>query len=559
MEAAETSIAKGETMADELAGKRVPLDRLADIPSLVSDYYELEPDIRIAEERVSFGTSGHRGSSTAKSFNRDHILAITQAVCEYRQSRGIDGPLYLGIDTHALSTPASRSAISVCAANGVEVRVARDGGYTPTPLVSFAILEHNRSGGELSDGVVVTPSHNPPEDGGFKYNPPNGGPADTDITSIIENRANEIMAGGMKELSSMEYEEAMDSGLVRECDFVTPYVESLASIVDMDAISKSGLKLAVDPMGGSPIDVYRKIVEIYDLDLDIVNTEVDPRFSFMTLDHDGKIRMDCSSPYAMASLVKLADKYDIAFGNDTDSDRHGIVTPVGGLMNPNHYLCVAIWYLYTHRKEWKETLRIGKTLVSSSMIDRIAKDMGREVYEVPVGFKWFVDGLYDGTLGFGGEESAGASFLRMDGRVWSTDKDGIIMNLLSAEIKAVTGRDPAEIYASFEEKFGKSHYGRIDAPATREEKALLKTLSGDDIRADELAGEKIENIFTEAPGNGASIGGVKIVTANGWVAMRPSGTEDIYKIYAESFISAEHLKRIQEEARAIVSSLFADI
>jgi phosphoglucomutase len=542
-------------MAHPLAGKPAPRERLANIPELISDYFLLDPDPKEATQRVAFGTSGHRGSALKKSFNEAHVLAITQAVCEYRKEQGYSGPIYIGMDSHALSTPAQMSAVTVCAANGVKVRIAKGGAYTPTPLVSVAILEHNDAYPDTADGIVITPSHNPPEDGGFKYNPPNGGPADTDVTSIIEKRANEILEEGLSEVKRLEYEEALASGLVEAWDFIGPYVERLREIVDMDAIKNSGLRLAADPMGGSALGVYKKIKEAYGLDLEIVNPYVDPTFSFMTLDHDGKIRMDCSSPWSMASLVHLKEKYDLAFGNDTDADRHGIVTPVGGLMNPNHFLTVAIWYLFKHRTLWPENLKIGKTLVSSSMIDRVAASLGREVYEVPVGFKWFVDGLYEGWLGFGGEESAGASFLRFDGSVWSTDKDGIIMTMLAAEIKAVTGRDPAEIYADFEKEFGKAYYARIDAPATPEQKARLKALSPEDIDADELAGEKITAIYTRAPGNGAPIGGLKLVTANGWAAMRPSGTEDIYKIYAESFLSREHLARIQQEAQQIVTRL----
>ncbi len=543
-------------MAESRAGERASVDMLVNVPELISAYYEYKPNPEIQEQRVAFGTSGHRGSSLKKSFNEAHIIAITQAVCEYRKSKGINGPLYIGIDTHALSIPAQKTAIEVCVANGVDVYIAEDGVYTPTPLVSFAILEHNRKEDNTADGIVITPSHNPPEDGGFKYNPPNGGPADTDITSWIADRANELLESGLDGVKRVSIEEALSSSYCHQCDFVTPYVESLSQIVDMDAIAKSGLKICADALGGSSLSVYGAIRERYALNMDILNDHYEPTFSFMTLDHDGKIRMDCSSPYAMASLLEHKDSYDLAFANDTDADRHGIVTPVGGLMNPNHFLSVAIWYLFTHRKEWSDTLKIGKTLVSSSMIDRVAKSISKEVYEVPVGFKWFVDGLYEGWLGFGGEESAGASFLRFDGRVWSTDKDGIIMDLLSVEIKAVTGKDPAEIYSELEERFGRSYYGRVDAPATSEQKKILKSLSPSDIKADSLAGEEIEAILTKAPGNGASIGGLKLVTENGWVAMRPSGTEDIYKIYAESFISEEHLNELQSDASKIISDIF---
>ena len=542
-------------MTDPLAGKPVPYDRRIDVPKLISDYYELAPDPVSATQRVSFGTSGHRGSAFRRSFNEAHVLAITQAVCEYRKEMGYEGPIYMGKDTHALSTPAQMTALRVCAANGVRVRVAEGGEYTPTPLVSFAILEHNAHGHDTADGIVITPSHNPPEDGGFKYNPPNGGPADTDVTRRIEERANEILERELCDVRTLAYEAALDSGLVEEYDFITPYVRALPRILDMEAIQKAGLKLAAAPLGGTALGVYRKIKELYGLDLTIVDPYVDPTFSFMTLDRDGKIRMDCSSPWAMASLVRLKDDYDLAFGNDTDADRHGIVTPVGGLMNPNHYLTVAIGYLFEHRKSWPSDLKVGKTLVSSSMIDRVAERLGKEVYEVPVGFKWFVEGLYEGWLGFGGEESAGASFLRRDGSVWSTDKDGIVMTLLAAEIKAVTGRDPAEIYADYEKLHGRSYYARIDAPATPEQKAKLKALTPEEVEAQTLAGERIVGIFTKAPGNGAPIGGLKIVTENGWAAMRPSGTEDIYKIYAESFLSPEHLEAIQADARRIVEKV----
>jgi len=538
------------------ASKEANLKESVNIPELVSKYYEEKPNPSIAEQRVVFGTSGHRGSSFKLSFNENHILAITQAVCEYRIKEGIKGPLYMGKDTHALSTPAQLTAMEVCAANSVTVRIADRDRYTPTPLVSFAILEHNRRESDIADGIVITPSHNPPEDGGFKYNPPNGGPADTAVTSWIAKRANELLENSLKEVKRVSLFEALSSGYIEEYDFVTPYVESLNEIVDMDAISKSNLKLGADALGGSALSVYGEIAKRYNLNMEILNDRFDPTFSFMSLDYDGKIRMDCSSPYAMASLLRLKDRYDLAFANDTDADRHGIVTPIGGLMNPNHYLAVAIWYLFKYRKDWSNSLKIGKTLVSSSIIDRVAQSLGREVYEVPVGFKWFVDGLYDEWLGFGGEESAGASYLRRDGSVWSTDKDGIIMTLLSAEIKAVTGRDPAEIYKSLEDEFGKSYYGRIDAPANSREKEILKNLSQDDIVVDRLGGEKIEKIFTKAPGNDAPIGGLKLVCPNGWVAMRPSGTEDVYKIYAESFISQEHLETLQKDASNIVSTLF---
>ena len=544
-------------MAHIQAGKKAPKSILENIPQLISSYYMQEPDVSVASERVAFGTSGHRGTANKKSFNETHILAITQAVCEYRKSANITGMLFIGKDTHALSTPAQLTTLQVCIANGVTCRIAKDDEYTPTPLISFTILEANKEGDILSDGVVITPSHNPPSDGGFKYNPPNGGPADTDVTSVIEQRANEIIKNGLSEVKKVSLEEALASNLLQEFDFITPYVLALESIVDIQAIKDANLSIGVDPMGGSGIAVYQKIKEVYDLNMDIVNPYVDPTFSFMSCDHDGKIRMDCSSPFAMASLISLKEKYDIAFANDPDFDRHGIVTPSVGLMNPNHYLSVAIWYLFSHRKAWRSDLRIGKTLVSSSMIDRVVNSLGKEVYEVPVGFKWFVDGLFDGTLGFGGEESAGASFLRQDGSVWSTDKDGIILNLLAAEIKAITKKDPGEIYGEFEKEFGKSYYARIDAPATPEQKALLKNLSAENITSTTLAGETIIGKYTEASGNGAKIGGLKVSTENGWFAARPSGTEDIYKIYAESFISTEHLKQIQEEAKKIVLAAIA--
>ncbi len=539
-------------MAHIQAGEKAPKSILENIPQLISSYYMQQPDVSIASQKVAFGTSGHRGSATKKSFNETHILAIAQAVCEYRKSANITGILFIGKDTHALSTPAQLTTLQVCIANGVTCKIAKEDEYTPTPLISFTILEANKASDILSDGIVITPSHNPPSDGGFKYNPPNGGPADTDVTSVIEERANAIIKNGLSDVKKVSLEKALASDLLQEFDFITPYVLALESIVDIQAIKDANISIGVDPMGGSGIAVYQKIKEIYNLNMDIVNPYVDPTFSFMSCDHDGKIRMDCSSPFAMASLISLKEKYDIAFANDPDFDRHGIVTPSVGLMNPNHYLSVAIWYLFSHRKVWRSDLRIGKTLVSSSMIDRVVNSLGKKVYEVPVGFKWFVDGLFDGTLGFGGEESAGASFLRQDGNVWSTDKDGIILNLLAAEIKAIIKKDPGEIYRDFEKQFGKSYYARIDAPATPEQKALLKNLSAENITSTTLAGETITGKYTEASGNGAKIGGLKVSTENGWFAARPSGTEDIYKIYAESFISTEHLQQIQEEAKKIV-------
>lgn len=539
-------------MAHITAGKQVSKDKLENIPSLISSYYINEPNINEASQKVSFGTSGHRGSSLKNSFNENHILAITQALCEYRISQKITGSIFIGIDTHALSTPAQITMLQVCIANGIKCKIALDNEYTPTPVISFTIIEANKNQKELCDGVVITPSHNPPSDGGFKYNSINGGPADTNVTSIIQSRANEILENDLKDVKKVSYKEVLKSDLLEEFDFITPYVKALNSIIDIDAIKESKIKLAVDPLGGSGIAVYKKIKEIYNLDLEIVNEYVDPTFSFMSCDHDGKVRMDCSSVYAMTSLISLKDKYDLAFANDPDFDRHGIVCPSVGLMNPNHYLSVAIWYLYTKRENWSNDLGIGKTLVSSSMIDRIASDLNKKLFEVPVGFKWFVDGLYNSTLGFGGEESAGASFLRKDASVWSTDKDGIILNLLAAEITAVMKKDPGTIYKEFEEKFGISYYERIDAPASLEQKNKLKNLSVEDITSKTLAGEEIENIFTNASGNNASIGGLKVCTKNGWFAARPSGTEDIYKIYAESFISSEHLKQIQNEAQKIV-------
>ncbi|MBD3841638.1 MAG: alpha-D-glucose phosphate-specific phosphoglucomutase [Campylobacterales bacterium] len=540
-------------MAHINAGIQAPYEILENIPQLISNYYVNKPDVSQQDQAVSFGTSGHRGNSNKNSFNETHIFAITQALCEFRISNNITGTLFIGKDTHALSTPAQISTIQVCVANGVKCKIARNNGYTPTPVVSFTIIEANKTSKELCDGVVITPSHNPPSDGGFKYNTINGGPADTDITSIIEKRANEIIANGLKDVKLVSLSEAMQSGLVEEYDFITPYVLQLPTIVDIDAIKKANLKIAVDPMGGSGIEVYQKINEIYGLNLDIVNTKVDPTFSFMSCDHDGKIRMDCSSVYAMQSLLKQKDNYDIAFANDPDFDRHGIVTKSVGLMNPNHYLSVAIWYLSTHRKAWANDLAIGKTLVSSSMIDRVVNSLGKKLFEVPVGFKWYVQDMFTSKVCFGGEESAGASFLRFDATPWSTDKDGIILNLLAAEITAVLQKDPGVIYKEFEEKFGTAYYARIDAAATSSQKNKLKNLQPSDIKSDMLAGEKIEHIFTNASGNNASIGGLKVVTSNGWFAARPSGTEDIYKIYAESFISTDHLIQIQQEAQLIVS------
>ncbi|MEA3369917.1 MAG: phosphoglucomutase (alpha-D-glucose-1,6-bisphosphate-dependent) [Campylobacterota bacterium] len=539
-------------MAHKNAGLKVKKEELIDINSLISSYYSLKPDTSLAEQRVVFGTSGHRGSSLKNSFNETHILAIAQALCDYRKESKITGTLFIAQDTHALSSHAQITALRVFSANGVKCAIAKDSGYTPTPVLSFTVIEANKISKEACDGVVITPSHNPPQDGGFKYNPPNGGPADTDITSVIESIANTYIQNGLAGLKSLSEEEALENAEM--IDFITPYVNSLDEIIDMKLLQDSSLKVGVDPLGGSGIEVYKKINEIYGLGLDIVNDKVDPTFSFMSCDHDGKVRMDCSSPYAMASLVSLKEKYDLAFANDPDFDRHGIVTPTG-LMNPNHYLSVAIWYLFQNRPSWSSELSIGKTLVSSSMIDRVADSIGKNLIEVPVGFKWFVDGLCDGTVGFGGEESAGASFLRKDGTVWSSDKDGIILNLLAFEITEKLKKDPSQIYRELEKEFGVSYYERSDAPATSEQKAKLKKLSPEAITSKTLAGEEITGIYTNASGNNAAIGGLKVSTKNGWFAARPSGTEDIYKIYAESFISQEHLGKIQDEAKALVLSV----
>lgn len=539
----------------ELAGKPAPKSILINVPKLISAYYSLKPDVSEPSHRVSFGTSGHRGSSLKNSFNEYHILAITQAICEYRKSKNITGPLFVGIDTHALSKPALKSALEVFAANSINAMVQKGHGYTPTPVISHAILTYNHSKKKGSaDGVVITPSHNPPEDGGFKYNPPDGGPADTHTTKIIEDSANEILTERLKDVKRISYEQALKAESIHEYDYIAPYVEDLKNIIDMESISKGGIKIGVDPLGGSSVNFWHPITEKYGLSLEVVNKAVDPTFSFMTVDKDGKIRMDCSSPYAMASLIKLKDKFDIAFGNDTDTDRHGIVTKSSGLLNPNHYLSVAVWYLFQNRPNWRSDAAVGKTLVSSSMIDRVALHLKRKLSEVPVGFKWFVDGLIDGSYGFGGEESAGASFLKKDGTVWTTDKDGIIMDLLSAEITAKTGKDPGELYKELEAKFGSPLYERIDAPATPEQKEALKKLSPEAVKEKELAGEPITAKFTKAPGNNAPIGGLKVVAENGWFATRPSGTEDIYKVYAESFKGKEHLERIKEEAQAIVNA-----
>ena len=538
-----------------LAGKPAPRELLVNVPRLVSAYYTGKPDASVPEQQVAFGTSGHRGSSLLTSFNEDHILAICQALCEWRRAQGIDGPLYIGMDTHALSEPALATAIEVFAANQMDIFIQAGLGYTPTPVISHAILTYNRGRASgLADGVVITPSHNPPEDGGFKYNPPSGGPADTQTTKQIQDRANQLLAGRLREVRRVPLARALKAETTHMYDYVTPYVADLSSVIDMQAIAAAGLAIGVDPMGGAALGFWAPIAEAYQLNLQVVNPAVDPTFAFMTVDKDGKIRMDCSSPYAMAGLIGLKDRFDIAFGNDPDSDRHGIVTPSAGLMNPNHYLATAIQYLFQHRPGWRADAAIGKTLVSSSMIDRVAGLLGRRLAEVPVGFKWFVDGLLDGSYGFGGEESAGASFLRTDGTAWTTDKDGLILGLLAAEITAVTGQDPAQHYHALEERFGSPLYERMDAPANPAQKAVLSNLSPELVAASALAGEPIIAKLTRAPGNNAPIGGLKIVTENGWFAARPSGTENIYKIYAESFKGQEHLAAIQAEAQAIVSA-----
>jgi phosphoglucomutase len=540
-------------MADPRAGQPAAPGDLVNVAKLVTAYYTVHPDPGEVAQRVSFGTSGHRGSAFSATFNEDHILATTQAICEYRASQGIDGPLYLGADTHALAEPATASALEVLAANGVRVLTDARGGYTPTPAVSRAILARNAGNGPRADGIVVTPSHNPPPDGGFKYNPPDGGPAGTDITSQVQDRANELLSDGLKGVRRLQYAKAVAADTTGTFDFLGSYVAALDGVVDLAAIRGAGIRIGADPLGGASVAYWGEIGEHYGLDLTVVNPEVDPTFRFMTLDWDGKIRMDCSSPFAMASLIRRQHDFTIATGNDTDSDRHGIVTPDGGLLNPNHYLAVAIEYLYAHRGGWPASAAVGKTLVSSSMIDRVTAGLGRALLEVPVGFKWFVPGLLDGSVAFGGEESAGASFLQADGSVWTTDKDGIILALLASEITAVTGQTPSQLYGALTERYGAPVYARVDTPATREQKAALGKLSAEQVTAGELAGEKILAALTTAPGNGAAIGGLKVVTESGWFAARPSGTEDVYKLYAESFRGAEHLAAIQEEARAIVA------
>ncbi len=542
-----------------LAGQLAPRDMLINVPRLISAYYTYKPDPDNPAHRVSFGTSGHRGKSLEHTFNEDHVLAICQALVEYRQAEGITGPLYLGMDTHALSEPAQATAVEVFAANGVNLFIQAGLGYTPTPVISHAILtyNHGRKTG-LADGVVITPSHNPPTDGGFKYNPPAAGPADAGITNAIQKRANEILADGLQAVKRRPYPQAIKATTTHHYDYITPYVNDLGSIINMEAIAAAGIRMGVDPLGGSGLAYWEPIAERYGLDMELVNPVIDPTFSFMTVDKDGKIRMDCSSPYAMASLIGLKDQYDIAFGNDPDYDRHGIVTGSSGLLNPNHYLAVAIWYLFQNRPGWRAEAGVGKTVVSSSMIDRVTASLGRRLVEVPVGFKWFVAGLLDGSYGFGGEESAGASFLRQDGTVWTTDKDGFIMDLLAAEMTAVTQQDPGQLYQNLTAQFGSPVYERIDAPANDAQRTALKQLSAEQVTAVELAGEPILAKLTHAPGNNAPIGGLKVVAENGWFAARPSGTEAIYKIYAESFLGTAHLRQIQAEAQEIVASVLPE-
>jgi phosphoglucomutase len=547
-------VLENEVSSSPLAGKPAPKEMLVDVARLESEYFERRPDLEDPNQRVSFGTSGHRGSPFNGSFTEAHILAITQAICDYRRAHGTDGPLFMGKDTHALSGPAQRTALEVLAANNVETVIQQSDAVTPTPVISRAILVYNRGRRDgLADGIVITPSHNPPEDGGFKYNPTNGGPADTDVTHWVECRANELLRAGNAGVKRIPFKSAIHASSTHQEDFMMPYVRDLNNVVDMDAIRAAKLKLAVDPLGGAAFAYWEPINSLYGLDIVVVNPTIDPAFSFMTVDHDGKIRMDCSSPSAMARLVGLKDHYQVAFANDPDSDRHGIVTPVAGLMNPNHYLAVAIQYLLRHRPKWRADAAIGKTLVSSGMIDRVVHKLGRELREVPVGFKWFVPGLLDGSCCFGGEESAGASFLRLDGTVWTTDKDGPIMDLLAAEITARTGKDPGQHYGELTKEFGKPYYARIDAPATPEQKVKLQKLTSDAVKESDLAGEVIKTKLTRAPGNNAPIGGLKVVTDAGWFAARPSGTENIYKIYAESFKSPEHLRAIIGEAQTMVN------
>jgi phosphoglucomutase len=552
------SKAKDQPRISPLAGKPAPKELLINLDELKRQYLERRPDLSDSAQMVSFGTSGHRGTPLRGTFTEAHILAITQAICDYRRMQGTDGPLFMGKDTHALSGPAQITALEVLSANGVETIIQLNDGFTPTPVVSHAILVYNRGRKDhLADGIVITPSHNPPEDGGFKYNPTNGGPADTDVTKWVEQRANDLLRANNADVKRMSYAHAMKAANTHQKDFVLPYIKDLKSTVDMDAIRQAGLKLGVDPLGGAFGPYWDQVNSIYGLEIEVVNPIIDPTFSFMTVDHDGKIRMDCSSPYAMASLLRLKDKYQLAFANDPDADRHGIVTPSAGLMNPNHYLAVAIQYLLTHRPEWPANVVVGKTVVSSSMIDRVVSSLGRQLSETPVGFKWFVDGLFDGSLCFGGEESAGASLLRRDGTVWTTDKDGPIMALLAAEITACTGKDPGQHFSDLVQKFGRPYYTRIDAPAGPEQKAKLSRLSAASVKESQLAGERITAKLTNAPGNDAPIGGLKVVAENGWFAARPSGTENLYKIYAESFRDEAHLDSIVEEAQQIVANALA--
>jgi phosphoglucomutase len=543
-----------------LAGKPASKQRLVDLGALRREYFERKPDVADRAQRVSFGTSGHRGSSLRGTFNEAHVLAITQAICDHRRMEGITGPLFIGKDTHALSEPAFETALEVLAANGVQAMVDSVNGYTPTPVVSHAILRHNlgRASG-LADGIILTPSHNPPDQGGFKYNPPHGGPAGTSVTRVIEEKANRLLSNELRYVPRLPYARARHAPTIHSYDYLDAYVGALASVIDLDVIRGSRIRIGVDPLGGASVAVWPQIAERYGLDIEVVNTDVDPTFRFMSLDWDGQIRMDCSSPYAMAKLVALRDTFDVAFGNDPDADRHGIVTRTGGLMKPNDYLAAAIAYLFGHRSRWRPEAAIGKTIVSSSVIDRVAAKVGRALVEVPVGFKWFVPGLLGGLLGFGGEESAGATFLSRDGAVWTTDKDGIVMNLLAVELMAATGRDPSELYAELAAELGDPVYERIDAPATAEQKSVLLALSPSDVRAATLAGDPTEAVLTTAPGNGAAIGGVKVVTAFGWFAARPSGTEAVYKLYAESFRGRDHLRRIQDDAQAIVSGALAGV
>ena len=546
---------KNNPALSPLAGKPVPANLLVDVAQLEREYYARKPDLANPTQLVSFGTSGHRGSSLKGTFTEAHILAITQAICDYRRAQGTTGPLFMGKDTHALSAPAQRTALEVLAGNGVETTIQAQDGVTPTPVISRAILVWNRGRKEgFADGIVITPSHNPPEDGGLKYNPPNGGPADTEVTRWVQNRANELLRTENKDVKRVPYEKAIAAPTSHQTDMVRPYVDDLRNVIDMEAIRSARLKMGVDPLGGAALPYWAPINETYGLDITVVNPKLDPTFSFMTADHDGKIRMDCSSPYAMARLVALKDQYQVAFANDPDSDRHGIVTPSAGLMNPNHFLAVAIQYLLTHRPDWSAKSAVGKTLVSSGMIDRVVRKLGRTLSEVPVGFKWFAPGLFDGSYCFGGEESAGASFLRRDGTVWTTDKDGPIMNLLAAEITAKTGKDPGEHFQALTSEFGVPYYTRIDAPASPEQKARLEKLAPEAVKESNLAGERITAKLTRAPGNNAAIGGLKVVTEAGWFAARPSGTENIYKIYAESFKSGEHLDAIVDEAQVIVNN-----